>query len=100
MFGFEIIRTRDLEGLENEVKELRNETVQLTQRRNELELKLFNLYAGELEEKLAELNLTSQQITKLRFICSIERARLVGVPEDKILHNKSEIDKFFTAGES
>ena len=30
---------------------------------------------------------------------SVELARSVGVPEDKILHNLEEIDKFFQGGE-
>ena len=30
---------------------------------------------------------------------SVELARSVGVPEDKILHNLEEIDKFFQDGE-
>ena len=34
-----------------------------------------------------------------RFASSIERARIVGVPEHKILHNKHETDDFFTNNE-
>lgn len=36
---------------------------------------------------------------QLSFELSIKLARLVGVPEDQILHNKDEIDAYFTDGE-
>ena len=32
----------------------------------------------------------------IRFQSSVERARVIGVSEDRILHNKHEIDAFFT----
>lgn len=97
----QIISSRELNELNNEVEELREETLRLMQERNTFELKLHRLYGVELEEKLTnELGLTSYQRAKLRLLCSVELARLVGVPEDKILHDLDEITEFFTVGES
>ena len=96
-----LIKDSELKELENEVMELREENLKLLREKCNLEVQLFELYGVELEKKLAdELELSSQQISKLKLLCSIERARLAGVPEDRILHNIDEITKYFTSGES
>lgn len=46
---------------------------------------------GELQKYAFDFNLNVQ----LQFVGSIDIARFVGVDEDKILHNESEIDNFF-----
>jgi hypothetical protein len=95
------IRKSELTSLENEVRELRNETVRLTKQKCELDLKLFRTYGRELQEEIADrLNLTATQRSELALIFSVEHARIMGVPEEKILHNLEEVEKFFTAGES
>ena len=96
-----IIAKRELECLHKELEELREENVQLTKNNCELEVKLFNTFGRELEQKLVdELELNSFQVAKLRLMFYIERCRLVGVPEEKILKNLDEINEYFTAGES
>lgn len=96
-----IIAKRELEGLLKKIDELREENVQLTKKNCELEVKLFNTFGRELEQKLAdELELNSFQVAKIRLMFSIERCRLVGVSEEKILKNLDEINEYFTAGES
>ena len=93
-----LIKSGELNELKQEVEKLREENVKLFRDKCDLEVQIFKHYGVELEKKLTdELELSSQQISKLRLLCSIERARLVGVPEDRILHNIDEIDKFFTS---
>ena len=92
---------KQIEHLENEVNELRSKNLELLKEKLALENKLFNLYARELDKKLIdELDLSSLQRAKLALWCSIEKARLIGVSEDKILHNLEEIDEFFSPRES
>lgn len=96
-----LFESHKVKMLRNEIEELREENLQLLREKCELDLKLFNTYGREIEEKIAdELELSPLQKSKLAFIFSIEHARLSGVPEDKILHDKDEVDAFFTARES
>ena len=96
-----LIKSSDWIELEHEVEELREETMRLAIDKCALELQLFKLYSGGLEKKLSdELELTSQQRSKLGLLCSIEIARLSGVPEDRILHNLEETNDYFTSEES
>ena len=89
-----------LEALENEVKELREENVQLHKQKCEAESIIFTKLV-ELGTKITdELELTPVQAAKVSLILSIEYARLNGVPEDKIIHNREELDKFFMSEES
>lgn len=95
------IRKSELTSLENEVRKLGDETVKLTKQKCELDLKLFRTYGRELQEEIADrLKLTATQRSELALIFSIEHARIMGVPEEKIIHNLEEADKFFTGGES
>ena len=95
------IRKSELSRLENEVGKLRDETVQLTKQKCELDLKLFRTYGRELQEEIADrLNLTAVQRSELALIFSVEHARIVGVPDEKLIHNLEEAEKFFTGGES
>lgn len=96
-----LFNSREINSLILENKELQEQTIRLARAKNELEVKLFNAYGWEMMEKLtSELELTPFQRSKLGLVFFIERARLVGVPEDKILHNIEEIEAFFTEGES
>jgi hypothetical protein len=73
----------------------------LTEEKCALDLKLFHTYGEEMVEKLSnELELTEAQIAKLRFIFSIEHCRICGVPEERIIHSREELDKFFVVGEA
>lgn len=95
------IRKSELASLENEVRELRDETVRLTKQKCELDLKLFRTYGRELQEEIAaRLNLTAVQRSELALIFCVEHARIMGVPEEKLIHNLEEAEKFFTGGES
>ena len=96
-----LIKESELKELENEVLRLHDENLKLFKEKCNLEVQLFTIYGAELEKKLTdELELSSNQISKLKLLFSIERARLAGVHEDKILHNIDEITEFFTSGES
>lgn len=95
-----LFKTRYTRWLENENKELRDETVRLTKEKSALDLKLFHTYGEEMVNKLSEeLNLSETQIAKLRFIFSIEHCRICGVPEERIIHSREELAKFFEIGE-
>lgn len=95
------IRKSELISLENEVRELRDETLRLTKQKCELDLKLFRTYGRELQEEITNrLSLTATQRSELALIFSVEHARIMGVPEEKIIHNLEEADEFFTGGES
>ena len=95
------IRARKLEQLENEIRELRRETLELTYEKDAIEIELFRTYGFELEEEIAKrLNLTSEQRAELGLIFSIEQARIWGVPENEILHTREEVEAFFMAEES
>lgn len=70
----------------------------------------LNILKGKNYHVITELESMTNQFNSLvelafdndinnRFVSSIERARIVGVPEHKILHNKHEIDEFFTNNE-
>ena len=53
------------------------------------------------DEYLRLVKLAKEKIeTQKRFEESIRHAREVGVPEEKILHNKEEIDNYFRGKES
>lgn len=96
-----MLKNTVIKQLEKEVEELRNENLYLFKENLALERKLFDLFTRELTEKLeSELELTSRQRAKLELWCSIENARLAGVPEDKILHNLDEVNEFFSPRES
>lgn len=90
-----------------ELKELRRENDILRKKNSELhekvckqDVELFNVYGLEAMNELTErLNLSSAQESELHLLFSIKRARLCGVPENEILHNLEEIEKFFTSEE-
>lgn len=93
-------KNKIIKDLEKEIEECRNENLKLFEEKLALERKLFNLYMGELTEKLeSELELSPRQKVKLELLCSVECARLLGVSEDKILHNIDEINEFFSQRE-
>ena len=54
----------------------------------------------ELQKKMEDFDslveLAFDRDVNIRFQSSVERARVIGVSEDRILHNKHEIDAFFT----
>ena len=92
--------SRKIRELEEENLRLLRENTDLHIQVNELKLQRFTR-ATELEEALIDkLNLSESQISELRLIFSIERARASGVPEDQILHTYEEITKFFMSEES
>lgn len=92
--------SRKIRELEEENLILLRENTDLHIQVNELKLQRFTR-ATELEEALIDkLNLSESQISELRLIFSIERARASGVPEDQILHTYEEITKFFMSKES
>ena len=96
-----LFNSHELRRLENENRELRAETVRLTEEKCALSLKLFHTYGREMIEKIAEeLNLTDVQVAKLGFIFSIEHCKICGVPEDRIVHSTDELRKVFEAGEA
>lgn len=89
------------------VRELEEENHELELQITDLKIQISNLKhqrfmrAYELEEELiGKLDLSNTQLSKLRFVFSIERARAAGVPEEQILHDREEIEKFFTSKES
>ena len=95
---FESKKMKSLRRLNDKVM---RENFDLERQIREVKWKLFKAYGREQEIKLAdELDLSEFQRAKLAFLFSIEYARLMGAPEETILHNKEEIDKFFESGES
>lgn len=95
------INSSRLRWLEQKNEILYDENVQLMEQKGALDLKLFHAYGGEMIEKISkELNLTDVQTAKLRFIFSIEHCRICGVPEDRIVHNREELEKVFMVGEA
>ena len=92
------LRKENLELL-NENISRREEIIHLFKLSLDTERKLYNVFQGkEFKETIVkELELTPLQEAKLDFIFSIEAARLAGVSEDKILHNKEEMDAFFNS---
>lgn len=93
--------SRELKRLRDENEHLFDENVRLTQQKCTLEAKLFEMYGRETIDEITDnLDLSPLQRSKLAFLFYIERARLAGVPEDKILHDHDEINKFFMSGES
>lgn len=96
---FETRKDRRIKWLEHENKELSKETLDLTQQICNLRTEVY-AKGVELEEKIcSECDLSPVQIAKVKLLFSIERARLAGVPEDRICHNIDEITTFFAAGE-
>ena len=96
-----LFESRETKELRIENKVLREEAHKLYREKIELKRKYYNTVAGELEQKNADdLDLTPTQRSKLGLIFSIERCRAIGVPEDRIIHNIEEADKFFTSEES
>lgn len=95
-----LFKSSKMEGLERANERMLKQIHQLIDEKCELDLKLFRTYSGELVEEITEkLELSDLQKSKLAFIFSIEHARIAGVPENEILHDKAEIDKYFS-GES
>lgn len=95
---FESKKMKSLRRLNDKIM---RENFDLERQIREAKWKLFKAYGREQEIKLAdELDLSEFQRAKLAFLFSIEYARLMGAPEETILHNKEEIDKFFESGES
>lgn len=96
-----LFESRKFKSLKRVNDKVIRENIDLERQVREIKWKLFKAYGREQEMKLAdELDLSDVQRAKLAFLFSIEYARLMGVPEKTILHNKEEIDKFFTPGES
>ena len=96
-----LFKSHHIEVLENNNERLLKENLELVQQKCKLETQIFNVYGKELCEEIADiLELSSKQKAKLSLIFSVERARLAGVPEDKILHNIEEVDAFFMSEES
>jgi hypothetical protein len=96
-----LFESRELKVLRKEHIALMGYVTKLRREIMTLENKLYNVYGREQEEHLAkELELTPLQKARLGVIFSAERAIACGVPEDKVLKTKEEIDKFFTVGES
>lgn len=88
-------------ALQNEIERLREENLELVREKCALTIQLTRCYRRELLEKISdELELSSLQKSKLGLIFSIEHCRMLGVPEDQILHGIDEIDKFFASEES
>lgn len=57
--------------------------------------------AIELEKEIIDkLKLSDSQVTELKFIFMIERAKALGVPEDKLLLTDEDIENFFMPKES
>lgn len=99
MLDMALFKSSKMEGLERANERMLRQIHQLIDEKCELDLKLFRAYSGELVNEITEkLELSDLQKSKLAFIFSIEHARIMGVPEYKILHDKSEIDAFFTGG--
>lgn len=95
------INSNELRWLKQKNEILYDENVQLMEQKSALDLKLFHTYGGEMIEKISkELNLTDVQTAKLRFIFSIEHCRICGVPEDRIVHNREELERVFMVGEA
>lgn len=92
--------SRKIRELEDENLRLLKENTNLYVQINELKHQRFRRVI-ELEEALIDkLNLSDTQISELRLIFSIERARASGVPEDQIIRTYDEIVKFFMSEES
>ena len=92
-----LFKSREFKELEAEVEELREENVRLTLKNCELDLKLFEVYGRELADKISdELSLSAEQRSHLQLVFTVERMRLAGIPEDKIIHDLDEATKFFT----
>ena len=92
-----LFKNKTLELLEKENAELREENLELIRKKHETELKLFKLFGREwIEEVNQRLELTELQRAKFEIICSVEHARLAGVPEDRILKDIKEVEEFFT----
>jgi hypothetical protein len=99
---FESRKVKRLNEMNNKLQErnykLLEENINLVNQMSSLRANVSRT-GWELEKKICdECGLSPEQIAKVKFLFSIERARFNGVPEDKILHSIDEINAFFTGG--
>lgn len=95
LFGTKRIHELELENL-NLLREKTDLYIEMTKR----DTQHFKRVTELEEELIDKLELSDLQLSKLRFIFSIERARAIGVPEEQFLHTHEEITKYFTSEES
>ena len=92
-------KDQKIKRLEHENEELQKEVLDWMEQKYAVEHE-YAVKVARLEKKICtECGLSPEQIAHVRFIFSIEWARINGVPEDRILHSIDEINTFF-AGES
>ena len=95
-----LFESRELKELRRENDILRKKNSELHEKVCKQDVELFNVYGLEAMNELTDrLNLSSAQESELHLLFSIKRARIIGVPENEILHNLEEIEKFFTSEE-
>ena len=89
------------------LRELEDENTNLFIKNCQLETEIIELRhqrivrAFELEKEIIDkLELSDSQVSELKFIFMLERARLIGVPEEEMLHTHEEITNFFMSKES
>ena len=96
-----LFESRELKELRLENKVLRAEVSRLNREMAAIKNKYYDAVGRESEKRIADdLELTSSQKSKLGVIFSVERCRVAGVPEERIIHNMKEAEKFFTPEES
>ena len=94
-------KTKLINELISEVDKLREENLKLIQDGYAFRTKMYKMFSRELMEEIDKrVELSPVQRSKIEIVFSIECARLAGVPEDEILKDPEEVEKFFANGES